>query len=100
MTLGGLLLESLPDDKRQELNLPAGKLALRAKHVGQYNDHAVAKKAGVLKDDVIVAIAGDDSPLTESHAMVKLLRSHRPGDEVAFRLRRGEKTIEAKLRQQ
>lgn len=57
MTLGGLRLESLPEDLR-ERKLPSDQLALLVKHVGQYNDHAVAKRAGFLKDDVLIAIDG------------------------------------------
>lgn len=100
MTLGGLLLETLPNDKREELKLRPDQLALRAKHVGQYNEHAVAKKAGFVKDDVIVAIDGNTAATSESELMTKLLNAKRPGDVTTFRVRRGDREIEMKFAQQ
>lgn len=100
MTLGGLLLESLTDQQRRDLPIPPDRLALRVKHVGQYGDHAVAKRAGFLKEDVIVAVDGDSSPLTESALMVRLFRSKRPGDEITLEVLRGTKRLELRFAQQ
>lgn len=100
MTLGGLRLESLPDESRRELKIPADRLALRVKYVGQYNEHAVAKRAGVLKDDVLIAVDGDRSPLTESGLMTKLLQTKRPADRVSFVVRRGSQELEISFLQQ
>lgn len=100
MTLGGLRLESLPEDLRRERKLPSDQLALLVKHVGQYNDHAVAKRAGFLKDDVLIAIDGDRSPLTESGLMTKLLRTKRPSDRIAVTVLRGSQKLELEFAQQ
>ncbi len=100
MTLGGLRLESLPEDLRRERKLPNDQLALLVKHVGQYNDHAVAKRAGFLKDDVLIAIDGDRSPLTESGLIAKLLQTKRPSDLIKVTVLRGSKTLELPLAQQ
>ena len=100
MTLGGLRLESLPDDLRRELKLPSDQLALRVKHVGQYNEHAVAKRAGFLKDDVLIAVDGDRSPLTESGLMAKLLRTKRPSDQITVTVLRGSQRLELVFAQQ
>ncbi len=100
MTLGGLLLEPLPDDLQRELKLSSDQLALRVKHVGQYGDHAVAKRAGFLKDDVLIAIDGDRSPLTESELMAKLLQSKRPSDRITVTVRRGSQRLELVFAQQ
>ena len=93
-------LETLPDDQRRELKLPDGELALRAKWVGQYNDHAVAKRAGFLKDDIIVAIDGDRTPITESELMAKFLQSKHPGDKITMTVLRGQQRLELSFGQQ
>lgn len=100
MTLGGLVLESISEEARRELKLPADHLALRVKHVGQYGNHAVAKQAGFQKDDVVVAVAGDSSPLTETGLIARLLQKHRPADQVEFRVRRGSQELTISLKQQ
>ncbi len=100
MTLGGLLLESLPEDKQRELKIPAGQLALRVKHVGQYGDHALAKKSGFQKEDVLLAIDGDQTPLTESGLMTKLIQTKRPGEQISITIQRGQQRLELKLPQQ
>lgn len=100
MTLGGLRLESLPEDLRRELKLPSDQLALLVKHVGQYNEHAVAKRAGFLKDDVLIAIDGDRSPLTESGLMAKLLQTKRPADRITVTVLRGSQRLDLPFAQQ
>lgn len=100
MTLGGLLLEPLPEDKLNELKLSRDQLALRVKHVGQYGDHAVAKRAGFLKDDVLISIDGDRSPLTESGVMARLLQTKRPADRITVTVLRGSQRLELPFAQQ
>ncbi len=100
MTLGGLLLEPLPEDKLNELKLSRDQLALQVKHVGQYGDHAVAKRAGFLKDDVLISIDGDRSPLTESGVMARLLQTKRPADRITVTVLRGSQRLELPFAQQ
>ena len=100
ITLGGMRLESLPEDQQRELNLPADQLALRAQWVGQYNEHAVAKKAGFLKDDIILAINGDRSPITESGLIANFLQTKRPGDKITMTVLRGQQRLELTFAQQ
>lgn len=50
MAPGGLQLEDLPDEERRTRDLPADRLALLVKHVGEYGRHATAKKAGFRKE--------------------------------------------------
>lgn len=100
MTLGGMYLESLPEDQQRKLNLPANQMALRAKHVGQYNEHAVAKRAGFLKDDIILAVNGDRSPITESSLMARLMQTKRPGDKITMTVLRGQQRLELSFAQQ
>ena len=97
MVTGGLVLEDVPDDDRKARGLDAASLALRVKHVGQYGDHAVAKNAGFLKDDVLVAIAGKSDRVTESALLARLTSTTKPGDKLAVTVLRDGKKVELTL---
>ena len=63
---GGMKLESLSDKDRNRLKIRQDQLTLRAGHVGQYNNHAAAKRAGFLKGDILIEVDGLKENLTES----------------------------------
>lgn len=88
MVTGGLLLEDLPAADRAKLGLPADTPALRVKHVGEYGEHAAAKRAGFRKEDVLVSVDGRKTPISESALMAYLLGKPR-GAEVPFGVLRG-----------
>jgi S1-C subfamily serine protease len=83
MALGGLHLEEVADEDREQTKLPQDKMALRVQHVGEFGDHAVAKRAGFLQGDIIVAFDGRDDLLTESRVIAYAVQQKRPGNEVA-----------------
>jgi S1-C subfamily serine protease len=92
MSLGGLVLEELPAGERAGAGLAGNALALRVKHVGEYGTHAVAKKAGVKKGDVIVAVDGKSDRLSESDLIAYGVQTRKPGDALALTvLRKGER---------
>jgi serine protease Do len=88
MASGGMLLADLTAAERASNKLDAGSLSLRVKHVGEYGEHAVAKKAGVQKGDVIVALDGDTMPLSETGFITRILQTRQPGDGVRITLLR------------
>jgi len=93
MALGGMRLEDMDDQQRREANLPAQGMALRARHVGQFGDHALAKKAGLVQGDILVAVDGHTERMSESQLIADLLRRRKPGEVVSLTfLRGGEKT--------
>lgn len=94
MAFGGMLLEDLTVDERKERGIEAGKFALRAKHVGQYGDHAAAKNAGFRKDDILVEFNGKTDPLNESQLMAQLINTKRPGDKIPVTVLREGKRVE------
>ena len=55
---GRIALEDLSSERRAESNIDDDELALEATHVGEYGEHAHAKRQGFRKGDVIVSIAG------------------------------------------
>jgi len=96
MALGGLLLEDLPDAQREERGLGKQGLALLVKHVGEYKEHAAAKKAGFKKDDVIVAAADSSARESESAFIGRLLARFQPGDAVPATVLRGAERLDLK----
>jgi S1-C subfamily serine protease len=79
---GGMKLEAITDVEYRQLGLAQEQMALRAIHVGEYGDHAIAKRAGLQKGDVIVSFDGKDRRMTESELLAYTLQQKRPGDRV------------------
>lgn len=66
MATGGLRLDSMSAEEISEGNLKKGQMALKVRHVGQFGEHATAKKAGFLAGDVIVGVDGRTDLLRET----------------------------------
>ena len=79
MGAGGLVLDDLADSERAKLGLAKDRLALLVKHVGEYGAHAVAKRAGFQKGDVIVAVDGQSTRLSETQFLARWLQEKSPG---------------------
>jgi S1-C subfamily serine protease len=93
MAFGGMVLEAQENDR-------SGKMALLAKHVGQYNDHAVAKRAGVKKGDVVIEFNGMSNAMTEQELLTHTLQNTRPGDVVPVKIKRGSNVMDVKIKLQ
>ncbi|MFN7735233.1 MAG: Trx7/PDZ domain-containing (seleno)protein [Pirellula sp.] len=92
MALGGMHLKSLDDTKRKSLGLQSQELGLVVHGLGEYGEHAAAKRAGFHKGDVIVALEGIHAPIDESRLIGTLLLSHvTPTQLSATVLRNGER---------
>jgi len=100
MALGGLRLADLPDAERARRGLVPDQMALIATHVGEYGKHALAKKAGFQKDDLLIEVAGSTSRQSEGQLIGHLLRAYRPGDSVKVGVLRGDERIELTLTMQ
>lgn len=97
MASGGIKLEDLSDAERRKRGLGTDTLALFAKHVGRYGKHGAAKRQGFLNGDVIVAIDGDTSRLSESEFIGKMITEHQPGAKIPATVLRGKRRINLKL---
>lgn len=97
MVTGGLRLEELSADDRKALGLDDSAVGLRVKHVGQFNEHAAAKRAGFKEGDVFLKVGNVERPLTESQLFAELINSRKPGESVAVQLLRGEKRLQLQL---
>ena len=93
MAFGGMKLDELSTEERQSSKIPDGRLALQAKHVGEYGEHAVAKKAGFKKGDVIVAFDGHTEAMTESELFGYVLKNKPPGARLPVTVQRGEEKL-------
>jgi hypothetical protein len=94
MAFGGMSLGDLPDEERAKRGLKTTGMALLVKHVGQYGPHAAAKKAGVLKDDVVVAADGMNQRISEGELIGHLLTTRMQKEILKITVLRGEKTME------
>jgi serine protease Do len=99
MTTGGILFESLTPEQRAAAQLKENTLALRAKHVGQYGEHAGAKNAGFRQGDIFVEYDGSRDALTETQLFAKNVVGHKTGDKVAAKVLREGKEVELQLPQ-
>jgi serine protease Do len=92
MAFGGMLLEDMSPAARAKAGLKPDQLALHVKHVGQYGEHALAKKAGWLKDDIIVAVEGRSARLRETDLFAYIMQTKAPGTKLpAVVLRNGQR---------
>jgi S1-C subfamily serine protease len=99
MTTGGLLLKELPHEQRAARGLADAVLALAVEHVGEYGDHAHAKRQGFLKGDVLVSIAGHSERMRESD-LFALLVNKPVGERVPITVLRGSKEVKLSLTMQ
>jgi S1-C subfamily serine protease len=91
MGLGGLKLVELDAEGRDRAKLPRESMALRVEHAGEYGEHAVAKRAGFQKGDILVSFDGQTGRMSETDLLAYALQKKRPGDGVAVTvLRNGE----------
>lgn len=95
---GGLLLVSLEASARAQLPIQPAQMALRVEHVGQYGDHAVAKRAGFKKDDIIVSFDGLDTLRRETEVFTHILREHQTGELVPVEVIRGKEKLKFQLK--
>ena len=70
------------------------------KYVGQYGDHAVAKRAGFRKGDIIVEVPGLRGRSSETDYLARILASKMRGDSVLIGVLRRGRRMELRLRLQ
>lgn len=100
MAQGGMQLVPATDEERRSAGVASGKMALTAKHVGEYGDHAVAKLAGLQPGDVIVGFDGRNDFNSETALIAYGVQKKKPGDDVDVRFVRDGKDRSARIRLQ
>lgn len=94
MALGGMLLEDLTEAQRTGAGLKPSQFGLVAKHVGEYGEHATAKKRGFKKGDILLEVAGQQDKMTESELIGHLLTQFKPGDAIRVTVLRSGDRLE------
>ena len=97
MALGGMSLVDLDNQVRKDRGLSGEAMALYVKGLGQYGKHAAAKKAGFIKEDLIVSIDGLSTRTTEGELIGRLLQSRKAGELVDVTVMRGSERVALKL---
>lgn len=97
MATGGILFEDLSAEKRKAAGLADDQLALFAKHVGEYGEHAAAKNAGFRKGDVLASIDGRKERMTESDLIAWLINEKKPGEKIPARVLRDGRSVTLQL---
>lgn len=97
MTTGGLVLTDADSAQRAKAGLKDSDLGLVVEYVGQYNEHAVGKKAGFKKDDIILKLGEIQTKQTESQIMGRLLKTHFPGERVPALVLQGTNRVQLEL---
>ena len=97
MAFGGLTLVDLDETARKDRGLGTEALALLVKGMGQFNQHGTAKKAGFLKDDVVVAVDGVAARASEGEMIGRLLQTTKIGQTVEVTVLRGSERVALKL---
>lgn len=87
---GGLSLKTLADNEKQALGLE-GAMALRITHVGQYNKHAAAKRAGFQVDDILISYDGRTDLRREADVFAYVGRNLKHGDVIDVEILRDGK---------
>ena len=74
--------------------MPADRMALVARHVGEHGEHATALRAGVKKGDLIVAVDKKTERRSESELLAYALQKP-AGERIEFTIRRSkdERTV-------
>lgn len=97
MVLGGMKLETLADDRRKQLKIDDEQMALLVTNVGQYGKHATAKRAGFIKDDIILSFDGQTTLMTSDELLGYGATSTKPGQSVTVKILRNSETITKQL---
>jgi membrane-associated protease RseP (regulator of RpoE activity) len=89
--LGGMRLKTVSERERAVGGF------MKVESLGQYGQHATAKKAGFEKGDILISYAGRSDLERESDLFAFVNTNLKPGDEVTVLVQRGEKKLELKL---
>jgi hypothetical protein len=97
MGTGGLVVEHVPVAERAKLPINTNGMALRVKHVGQFGEHAAAKRAGFQQEDVLVEFDGQSDLMTETALLAHAVQKTRPKDHVPVTVLRGGNRVKLVL---
>jgi serine protease Do len=95
--LGGMLLKPINEEERNALGIAAGKMAMVVNHVGMYAPHDRAKKAGVVKGDVLVELDGRKDLISETDVIAYAINQVDAGKSLPMKFLRDKKEISVEI---
>ncbi len=95
--LGGMFPGDMTDEERAAAKLDTKQMAFVLKHVGEYGEHAFAKRAGFLKGDIIIAFDGKTDRMRETDLLAYVVQQKNPGAKSPATVLRGGKKVELVL---
>jgi S1-C subfamily serine protease len=96
MAMGGLRVFDVSGEPSKRGSLKPADMAFEVRNVPEYGEQ-VAKKAGFLKNDIIVGIDGLTKQMTESDLIAYLLKKKSSGNKVPTTVLRGDQRINLEL---
>ena len=97
MGTGGLLFRVASTEQRSKAGLEDDELALVVEHVGQYGQHAAAKRAGFRKGDIVVSFDGQTKAMTTSQLLAYAAQNTRPRQQIPVTVLRGRQRVKLRL---
>jgi hypothetical protein len=98
IALGGMNLETLPDEDRKKAGLSDKEMAVRVKGAPKAGGpFGAAERAGFKAGDVIVSFDDKTDLLRETDLLVYVLKHHKAGDQMPATVLRDGKKMELKL---
>jgi serine protease Do len=92
VALGGMKLDPLPEEDYAKAKVPSGSKPMLIQHVGQFAPHDYAKRAGLVKGDILLSFNGQKDFERETDLIVYSLRNLKSGVKVPIEiLRNGKK---------
>jgi S1-C subfamily serine protease len=97
MAFGGMTLVDLDDAARKEHGLAGNAMAMFVKGVGQWGIHGAAKKAGFIKEDIIIGIDAMNARTSEGELIGRLLQTRKAGEFADVTVLRGSERLTLQL---
>ncbi len=94
---GGIASREMTLEDRSKAGIPENSMALQVWHVGQYGAHAVAHKAGVRKDDILISFDGRTDLQRETDLLAYSVQQRKRGVPVPVAFLRDGKKINLTL---
>ncbi len=95
--LGGMKLDELTREEREQAKIPADQLALLIKHVGKYPPHNLAQRSGLKEGDIITSFDGTSDLLTETDLFIHGVDNFKPDQTVSVTILRNGNEIQKQL---
>ena len=99
--IAGFGVDTLTDEQRQTLRLPANAMGLKVKKYPPNwarNLNKSPQQAGLQEGDILLSVDGVGDRLSESRWLAYLAQGKKAGDSIKVKVRRGDQTMEVEFK--